>query len=249
MIILSGTGATLTEPDPTAFSGPTLWIDGTSTSLPGLADLGAVGSTTNWIDRVTSTRNFGQGNSSARPILHQTGGPNEKPYVAFSSGQSVDFSNTIASIIDATAYTGFAVTRPQVNGTNDSAWFCPQLLGTINAFWGISLRSAGGNKFSLWQDRCAPSPRTNSVESTTSYVLDTWYIVEFWWDGTNMRIKVNNDTTAALAYNNVCSLAHTPSIGAHLDLAAMYIWNVDIGSTNRDSFRTDLSNWFGITIP
>ena len=246
----SSASPSMSEPDPTAFSGPTLWVDGTGSSLPGLADGGAVGSSTNWIDRITGTRNFSQGTSANRPTLHQTGGPNGQPYIAYDSTDGLDFSNTISTLISASAYSGFTVIRPQQNGVNDDAWFCPQIIGTVNGFFGLSLQNRGsGNKFALWQDRVSPSPRTDSVLSTTTYVLNTWYIIEFWWDGTNMNIRVNQDTTSSKAYNNVGSLANSPSSGAQMDIAALYLWNTNIGSTNRDTFRAELSAWFGITVP
>lgn len=162
----------------------------------------------------------------------------------------MDFSNSIGTLINVSAYTVFCVIRPQRDGHNDSAWFCPQIIGNVNGFFGLSLQNTGGgNKFSIWQDRGSPNPRTNSVESTTTYVQNVWYIVEAWWDGTNMNIRVNQDTVSSEAYNNIASLGNTPFMSMQSDIAALYTWNTDIGSTDRDSFRAELSAWFGITIP
>lgn len=253
MIQIEFTGeAGSSEPNPTPFPGPTLWIDGTSTSLPGLADSGSVGLSTNWIDRVTGTQNFSQGTSTNQPTLHQTGGPNNKPYVSFDANDSMVFSANWSGIITASAYTIFAVIRPQRDGANDSAWFCPQIIGTINGWDGLSLRNTGsGNKFSLWQDRGSGfgSPNAASVESTTSFSQNVWYIVEAWWDGTNMNIRVNQDTVSSLPFNNPQFLSFVPSMGMQSDIAALYVWNTHIGSTNRDTFRASLSSWFGITVP
>lgn len=239
--------------NPADFSGATGFFDGTSASLPGLADLGAVGSSTNWIDQITGTRNWSQGTGADRPILHTTGGPNGQPYLQFTDNtDSLTFSNSISSLLTVGAYTIFVVIRPQRDGVNDNAWTCPQIIGTFNQFWGIAIRNTGsGNKFSLWQDRSSPAPRTDSVESTTTYSQNVWYIVECWWNGTNMNIKVNNDTTVSKAYNNIASLGNTPTIGGDLtsDIAGIYTWNADIGSTNRDSFRSCLGIRFGITLP
>ena len=92
--------------DPTSFTGATIWIDGTSASLPGLADGGAVGSTTNWIEQITGTRNFSQGTAANRPILHTSGGSNNKPYVQFADDtDNVVYSTTISNVISASAYT------------------------------------------------------------------------------------------------------------------------------------------------
>jgi hypothetical protein len=240
------------EPDPTVFSGATGWFDGGTTSLPGLADGGAVGSTTNWIDRVTGTRNWSQGSAGNRPVLHTTSGPNSKPYISFDSNDELAFSNTISQLISSSAYTVFAVIRPQRNGVNDDPWWCPQIIGVLNGYFGLSLRNAGSNKFALWEDRVSPSPRTGYVQSTTTFSQNVWYIVEAWFDGSSINIKVNNDTAVSLAFGGPGSLANTPSVGVGgltSDLAALYVWNTDVGSANRGTFRTSLSSWFGITIP
>jgi hypothetical protein len=211
-----------------------------------------VGSSTNWIDRVTGTRNFAQGTSANRPTLHQTGGPNSKPYVSFDSTDSMAGSFNWTSIITASAYTIFVVIRPQRNGANTSPWLCPQIIGTNNGWDGLSLHNVGaGNKFSLWQDRGSSfgAPNAASVESTTNFSQNVWYIVEAWWDGTNMNIRVNQDTVSSLAFNNPQFLSFVPSMGMQSDIGALYVWNTNIGSTNRDTFRADLATWFGITVP
>lgn len=235
--------------DPADFSGATGFFDATAASLPGLADLGAVGSTTNWIDQITGTRNYSQGTSGLRPTLHTTGGPNGQSYISFDSGDIVEFSNTISTILSASQYTMFFVCRPQRDGTNDDPQWCAKLFGPSNGFVGVSLRNVGaGNKFVLYQF----SGSYASVSSTTTYSQNVWYIVECWYDGTDINIKVNNDAVVSAASGNIGSLANNTNVGQEgltSDVAGIYFWNEDIGSTNRDSFRSCLGTRFGITLP
>lgn len=240
-------GSPNTDCQPTDFSGATGKFDATAASLPGLADGGAVGSTTNWIDQVSGTRFWSQGTAADRPILHTTGGPNSQPYISFDATDNLGFSAGQSNLLSASACTIFAVVRPQRNGVNDSAFFCPAIYrGDVRAVIALQ-NTGGGNKFCFfWHDG-----GLKTVQSTTTYSQNVWYIVECWYDGTNINIKVNDDATVSLAAGSNSSLADPPNIGLFgltSDVAGSYFWNVDIGSTNRGTFRTCLGNRFGISV-
>ena len=250
MLMISGIGGGgASEPDPTSITGATLWIDGTSSSLPGLGDGGAVGSTTNWIDRISGTRNFAQATAANRPTLHQTGGPNSQPYVSFDSTDLLGFSNSANQIFSGSAYTLFVVIRPQRNGVSGGPSGTPAIFDSGGGQWGAVLGSSGGNRLTIFQ-RSGGS--TSFLNSTTVYSQNVWYIMEAWWDGSTVSLKVNNDTPVTMSKGGF-STAFTPALGNFSltsDIAALYLWGAtDIGSTSRDSFRTSLAAWFGISIP
>lgn len=241
-LILSGS-----EPNPSIFSGATFWADGTASSLPGLADLGAVGSSTNWIDRVTGTRNFAQPTSADRPTLHQTGGPNGQPYVSFDSTDSVPTCSVSSStLLSNSGSTFFIVIRPQRDGTTTDQ-FMPHIFADGGGQVGIGLgRNGSNNKFSFyWRSGGVTGP---FLESTTNFSQNTWYVVECWFDGSSINLRVNGDTMVSTSKGGT-GLGFTPGLGIQAltsDLAGFYTWNEDIGSTNRDTFRTQLAAWFGI---
>jgi hypothetical protein len=230
------------EVDPTTITGCTEWVSGDQASLSSLANNDPV---TTWLDRVTGTRNW-SASGTVRPLF-KTGGPNGKSYLAWDTDDEFNFSNGVSTILSGTGYTMFIVCRPQRNGVNDDPQWCPVLLGPQNGYVGVSLRNVGaGNKFVLYQYNSGYA----SVSSTTTYVTNTWYIVECWYDGTNINIKVNNDTAVSTAKASPASLANTPPIGGNLqtDIAERQTWNVDIGSSNRTTMRNSLASKYGITL-
>lgn len=115
--------------------------------------------------------------------------------------------------------------------------------------WGILLGASGSNnKFTLFQR----SGGVNTfLASTTTYSQNVWYIVECWYDGTDINIKVNNDTAATTAKGNF-STANTPNMGQFgltSDVAEQITYDVDVGSSNRTSIRNYLADKYAISIP
>jgi hypothetical protein len=125
--------------------------------------------------------------------------------------------------------------------------------GNNNGFFGMALRNDGsGNKFGHWTDRVSPAPRIQACYSTTTYVTNTWYIVEIWCDGTTLGIKANNDTDSTISHGSPGSLANTPAFGNGAtanDIAEHITYNQNIGSTNRATIRNSLAAKYGISIP
>lgn len=229
--------------DPTTISGITEWVSGDQSSLSGLLDNDPVDT---WLDRVTGTRNWSS-SGTARPTF-KTGGPNGKPYLSFDSGDEMIFSNTTSTLLANTGYTMFVVIRPQRDGVS-SLGSAPHLFLDSGGQVGMALKNDGSNRFGFWQ-------RSGGLDgpflgSTSTYTQNVWYIVEFWYDATNINIKVNNDTATSTARGGT-SLAFTPSIGAlslTSDIAERITYNVDIGSTDRATVRNGLAVKYGLTIP
>lgn len=149
--------------------------------------------------------------------------------------------------MSVSAFTIFVVVRPQRDGVSGGPSGVPVVWGGGGQF-AILLGSSSGNRFTYFQRSGGVNTFLNS---TTVYSQNVWYIVEAWYDGTDMHLKVNNDTETTAAKGGP-SLANTPNVGQSgltSDVAALYVWNVDIGSTNRNSFRGSLGTWFSISLP
>lgn len=214
--------------DPTLY-GATSWVSGDQTSLSGLSDGDPIGASPTWVDRVTGTRNWSQGTAANRPAYHNVSGPNGKSFLTFdNTNDSLVYSVTASSIFAASKGVVIAVVRSNRNGTTDGTEFGPNIY-TNAGYVGLDLFSTGGNnKFHFY--------RYNSgyigVSSTTTYSTGTWYVVAGWYDGTNVNIRVNNDTKVSALAGNPGSLADTPNIkyitGAALnsDIAELVTINV-----------------------
>lgn len=232
--------------DPTTIAGCTMWISGDDPLLSGLSPNDPIGGATLWTDRVTGTRTWAQASAALRPT-YQTGGANGKPYINFASDR-LDYSVAASNIWTAGAFTIFAVVRPQSAG-NASMTEAGKNIISPGGYVGVCLlSSAGNNKFAFY--------RYNGgyvgVISTTTYSLNTWYIVECWYDGTNLSIKVNNDTAVVQAASNPQQLTDFPamsySTSIDSDLTELDTWNVSVSSGNRDIIRNGLAAKYAITL-
>jgi hypothetical protein len=229
--------------DPTTITGCTEWVSADQPSLSSFVNNDPVQI---WTDRVTGTRTWSQATLANRPLF-KTGGPNGKPYLSFDSTDVMGFSNTSSVLLANTGYTMFVVIRPQRNG-GASLGSAPHLFVIGAGQGGMALKNDGSNRFGFWQ-RSGGSDGT-FLGSTSTYTQNVWYVAEFWYDATNINIKVNNDTTTSTARGGT-SFAGTPSIAIlslTSDMAERITYNVDIGSTNRDTVRNALATKYGLTM-
>lgn len=228
--------------DPTTISGCTEWVSGDQSSLSSLSNNDPVST---WLDRVTGTRSW-SASGAARPTF-KIGGPNGLPYLEFAASQEMNFSAASANLLDNAGYTMFVVIRPQRDGVSGLG-SAPHLFAFGGGQGGMALKNDGSNRFGFWQ-RSGGSDGT-FLGSTSTYTQNVWYIVEFWYDGTNINIKVNNDTTASTARGGT-SFGFTPNIGLlslTSDVAERITYIADIGSTDRATIRSSLATKYAITI-
>ena len=229
--------------DPMSISGITEWVSGDQSSLSGLSNNDLVST---WLDRVAGIRSW-SASGSLRPTF-KTGGPNGLPYIRFDGTDTMSWSNTTSTIVSNTQYTMLVVLRPQQDGAadkNDAPYFFTDGGGQL----GMAFKNDGSNRFGMYQ-RSGGSDGP-FLGSTSTYTQNVWYIVEFYYDGTNINIKVNNDTPASTARGGF-SNAFTPGIGANsiiYDVAERISYNVDMGSVNRTSVRDYLADKYAISIP
>lgn len=238
------------EFDPTTIATCTEWVSADQPQWAGFADLQAIGDASHrWEDRTGSGRYWEQPTGSAQPILHLTGGPNGKPYISFDSNDLLGFSNGASTILDVDGYTMFMVVRPQRAGSTNGTEGGPNIY-TNFGYVGTALFSTGGdNKFSAYNY----TGTYNRANSTTNYVVNTWYIVEVWYDNTNINIRVNGDATSSTATGNPLSLADTAVLGlsvpCEMDYAERITYDSNIASGDRDLLRASLATKYGITLP
>lgn len=235
--------------DPTTISGCSMWVSADDPLLSGLNDGDPVGGTTPWTDRVTGTRVFSNPIVGDRPVK-KLNIVNGKPVIRFdATNDRLEFSVPSSNIVTASAFTIFIVVKPDRNGTTSGTEAGANLLTSIG-YWGIVLFDSGGgtNKFRFY--------RFNGgyvgVNSTTTYSTGSWYIVECWYDGTDLRIKVNNDAEATQAASNPQQLTDHPSISGATaigsDVAEEIVANVTWNSTDRTTVREALADKYGITL-
>ena len=204
-----------------------MWVSGDDPLLSGLSLNDPVSP---WTDRITGTRTWTSA-GTARPLFKPSG-VNGLPYLEFDASNDVmGFSVNVSNIVTAGAWTIVCVIRPQTNG---------HVLGTESGknifssggFLGLCLFDAGGvtNKFRVYRFNGGYT----GVNSTTTYSLNTWYIVIAWWDGTNLNIRVRPaggalDTLASIAASNPQQLTDTPQMS----------WSNSMGAVLAELYTTD----------
>lgn len=246
MIIFSGAGTIADgELDPTTIATCTEWVSADQPQWAGFSDGQAIGDATHrWEDRLSEgLRYWEQSTAGSRPTFHDTGGPNDKPYVTFDSDDGLGFSNTSSTIVDSDGWTMLMVVSPAQNGTTDGNEFGRNIY-TQNGYLGVTLFDDGGNnKFRVY--------RYNSgyvgVNSQTTYVLNTWYLVVIWYDGTDMWIQVNDDTPQSVTVNGYASDANAPAIYGQFRYTERQTFDSNISATDRNALRASLGTKY--TIP
>ncbi len=218
------------------------WFDGCADSFNGaVSDGTGIGSsTTRWQNRLNTGEYFDQGTPGSRP-LYRPSGPNSKPYLEFDGSKALGGNVPSGNFVNVTDWTVFLVVKAKENGDDNYIW------QNSGGFFGVRITSASGNRF----QHIVFSGGFVTVNSNTVYSTSTWYIVEAYKSSTNINIKVNGDTVVSAACGAAGSVFNTLAIGngVNMDLAYLAMFDDDIGSTDRDTMRTSLANYYGITLP
>lgn len=250
MLIFSGAGTVESEFDPTTISGCTLWISGDQDSLVATGDGNPI---EEWLDRVTGVRLFGVLGSTARP-LYETNEINGLPVARFDATNDIMFledgaNNPVAAsnIWTASAFSIFAVIKPNNAGSTSMTENGKNIV-MAGGFVGLCLHLTGGNsKFSFYRFNGGYVGAT----STTTYSLGSVYVIQCRYDGTNLKIRVNNDTEVLQAASNPSSLTATPSIGQSngSDLAEAITYNVHVPDGDSATIVSALADKWGAVLP
>lgn len=227
------------------------WVAADNADWSGFADNTTVGDSTHRWSKPFIALNYWEddGNSSHRP-KYRTSGPNGRPYLEFDTDDTLNHLNGASSFLGGgTGFTQFIVVRPQSNGGGACTEGGAGVYST-GGYVATTLFSTGGlNKFCF--ETYNGGYRT--VNSTTTYSLNTWYIVETWWDGSSQNhIRVNGDTeqtVAAATGPGTLANGNTTKFGSiAVDIAERMSFNTDIGATKRANYRQSLGTKYGITV-
>lgn len=186
------------------------------------------------------------GTSGQRP-LYKTGGPNGHSYISLDNNDAWIHNNGASAFLSSSGYTAFFVLRPQSAGGGACTEGGDGFYSTLGYVGGTFFNSGGSNKF-CWEQY---NGGYATINSTTTYSLNTWYIVEAWYDGTNINLCVNGDAKVSAAQSSPGTLANANSFrygSAAFDLGEIMLFNVNIGSTKRGNYRTSLADSWGITV-
>lgn len=202
---------------------------------------------------MTGVRLFGVLGSTARP-LYETNEINSLPIARFDDTNDLMFledgaNNSVpaSNIITAGAFSFFVVIKPNHAGSTSMTENGKNII-LIGGFVGLCLHLTGGNsKFSFYRWNGSYVGAT----STTTYSLGSVYVIQCRYDGTNLKIRVNNDTEVLQAASNPSSLTSTPGIGQAngSDLAEVIAYNVHVSDGDSATIVSELATKWGVTLP
>lgn len=235
--------------DPNDF-GATMWISGDDPLLAGLSTGDPIGGTTPWTDRISGTRVWVQGAVNNRPVWRPSGaGGANLPYVEFDgTNDFLDFdTNNSSVILDVDGYYMVFVARVHTNGATAATEENGLNVFTSNGY--VGLRLDNGNKFRNYRFNGSYT----GINSTTTFALNTWYIIELRYDNTNLYIRVNKDTELSVAATQPQQLSDVPRICGNavfqLDLAEAIAIDANPTLGDRDTIVDDLAAKYIITVP
>lgn len=203
---------------PYGVAGASMWIKADDPLLSGLSTNDPIGGTTPWTDLVTGTRTWTNPTSSFRPTYKENA-QNGLPSILFDTTDDfLDFSVAGSNIFIASEFGGFLVVKPGINGSTLATEQGPNLLMNFG-YIGISLFDSGGgtNKFRFYTYDGA----YKGANSTTTYSVGSWYIVEYWYDG-NVHLKVNNDTETSFDAGDPQLLTNIPRLSGNVATGSEY---------------------------
>jgi hypothetical protein len=243
--------------DPTTISGCTLWL--AADDMTGFADGDAVGggSPDNWLNAGSAGGDFRQTTANQRPTYETNEINTSLPVVRFLNTPATEedsLNSTVATsaLISSSAYTVYIVVRPTIGGGTDGSaryYRRPRIFGTgaSSDSFHIGLYDT---KFSL-NHNSVTGPK---ILTPTAFTVNTWNLVEAYFDGTTMSIRFNANAAGTVAGGTTGALTATARIGSGTDLkldadiAEIVGYNVDIGSTDRGVVRAGLGTKYGITV-
>src|SRR5690242_8705788 len=167
------------------------------------------------------SKNWTSDTSTRRPAYRTEGDPpNGLPYISFGNDDFLVWSNTADTIICPNAYAIFMVLRPQRAGSTNCDWSgaVPFNFNGSNGYGDINLCKSGlDNKFRI--EHYIGGGATNAINSTTNFSTNTWYVLEAWYDGAFLHMRINGDTETSVLTAQLVTTAHTPLLGLFSDVA------------------------------
>lgn len=228
------------------------WVDGSAASFNGtMTDGTAVGDTNSrWQNKLATSRYFSQGTAGNRPVF-RTGGPRGHNYVSFDSNDQLTYSTSgcfwlsnFSCFYTGNGFTKIYVVRPTAAANGNALY-------TQGGYVTDTFLSSSGSRF---QAAIFANSSQRTVNATTTYTTNNWYVLEVWFTGnagTVLGIRFNGDTPVTTNATGFPSSAlDAPTFGnggIAFDLLASFTWARDIGSANRTTFCQCLNEEFGTT--
>jgi hypothetical protein len=225
--------------------------------MTGFADGDAVGGgdPDDWENLGSAGGDYTQTTPNMRPT-YQTNEVNGLPVVRFvntPSGEEDNLTNSanLSTLITTSAYTFYVVVRPTIGGGTDASsryYRRPRIFG-----------SSGSDAFHVGLYDTKFALNHNSVTgpkilTPTAFTVNTWNLVEAYYDGTTMSIRFNANAAGTIAGGATGGLTIPSRIGFGTDekfdgdIAEIIAYNVDIGSTDRGVVRAGLGAKYGISV-
>jgi len=236
---------------------PTLWL--AADDMTGFADADIVGggSPKNWNNLGSAGGNFAQATANRRPTYQTNEVNTTLPVVRFLNTPAAEEDSLISTvdlstILSLSAYAFFIVVRPTIGGGTDGSaryYRRPRLFGTnSNDQFHIGLYDT---KFAL-NHNSVTGPK---ILTPTAFTVNTWSIVECYYDGTTMSIRFNGLAAGTIAGANVASITGVKTlIGLGTDLkfdgdtAEVVGFNTYPGAADMTAIRQGLGVKYGITV-
>jgi len=243
---------------PTDYRGLTMWVSGDDPVLTNLTlgDGQPIGGIVPWTNRIDSKR-WENPTSSTQPAYRLEGSPpNGLPYISFGNNDFLVWNGTASTIICPNAYAIFMVLRPQRAASPNCDWSgaVPFNFNGSNGYGDINLCLSGGsNKFHLHHYIGGGS--SVDINSTTNYSVGTWYVLEAWYDGAFIHMRINGDTEVSALAISLATTANTPLLGLFADvtgpmtdIAEAIVYREVPSAPQRAILRSELGTKYAISV-
>jgi hypothetical protein len=185
------------------------------------------------------------GSSSGRNISEGTNPPSTGSAVNGYVPASFDGSNdqllsSIASsnFISSAAYSGWALINVTSIATNDATnlFFNDAFVSSKdNAYWGTALRSSGN--VSVWH-----YDGVLFTGVSTSISTSTWTLVQWKYDGVNLKMRTNGNSWGSTAKGNVSNVTENVRVGGNAFGNFFHGSMLELALTNTALSDTDFDN-------
>lgn len=219
----------------------TLWLDERAQEV-------TLGDVTKWKDQAGSAIEFTATapNAPASALVNGAAAP----LFAASSSDVMASVTTLSAVATASAYHGFAVVNPTtiVTTTDPDPSTNPQIIcdGLLGGFWGLMVCSSG---IAAWHNSGTPVATPFTIVTP-----NVRYLVEWSYDGTTLRCRVNTRTTQSISAGNIANLTHTLAMGHCWSgsgfftgrIGAVLVCNQVLSNADAQAVRGYLSSKYGV---
>lgn len=228
------------------------WTPASAAGLKGWwKETGIVGSPiTDINDSSGNSYNLSQATSGFRPTVATYLSKNVPQYDG-----SDDFVSRAwpSGFIPATAYGVYMVFKVTgaPTGTGASFYTNEGLIADANQYWGTFIRDASGGIYQIAAYQWDTASRT----SFTTFLLNTWYYWEAWYDGTNIQARLGTTVATPTAASSInAGLGGSIYMGrggtakyANAQIAETAVYSAPLAGGDLTSMRSYMATKWGVT--